>query len=211
MPKTIKNEETGEEEEVFSADEVQAQREEEVKKYQDEHPDKTDELTKLQDKLKEAEEKLSKADDKDKNFASLRKAKEDAEKKVADILAGVDERIGKAKNEVLEGVNKDHYSDTLKVLAGDDAELLKKIEFHYKRLADPSGSKAEITAKLQDAYTLATGQSASSMSSSAYSSGGANRPKTKTGTEKLNADEQALAKKIAAAGGMKLEDKDFTK
>lgn len=198
----IKNEETGEEEEVFTADEVQAQREEEVKKYQDEHPDQSEELTKLQQKLKDAEEKLGKASDKDKNFAALRK-------QVEDLKTGIDEKITSAKSEVLEGVNKDHYNETLKTLAGDDEELKKKIELHYKRLTDPSSTKAEISAKLKDAYTLATGQSAESMNSSAYSSGGANRPKIKTGNEKLSADEQVLAKKMAKAGGMKLDDKDF--
>lgn len=202
MSKMIKNEETGEEEEVFTADEVQAQREEEVKKYQEEHPDQSGELTALQEKLKLAEEKLGKASDKDKNFAALRK-------QVEDLKNGIDEKITSAKSEVLEGVNKDHYTDTMKTLAGDDEELKKKIEFHYKRLADPAGTKAEITAKLKDAYTLATGQSAEAMNSSAYGSGGAGRPKTKTGTEKLSQAEKDLAVKMARAGGMKLDDKDF--
>lgn len=206
MSKMIKNEETGEEEEVFTADEVQAQREEEVKKYQEEHPDQSAELTALEEKLKLAEEKLGKASDKDKNFAALRK-------QVEDLKTGIDNKIKDAaessKKEVLEGVNKDHYEETLKTLAGTDDELKKKIEFHYKRLADPSSTKSEITAKLKDAYTLATGQSTESMNASQYGSGGSNRPKTKTGTEKLSPAEKELAIKMAKAGGMKLEDKDF--
>lgn len=202
----VKNEDTGEEEEFFTAEEVQAEREAEINKYQQEHPDQSAELTVLQQKLKDAEDKLGKVDNKDKNFAALRK-------QVEDLKAGIDEKISTAtegaKKEVLEGVNKDHYSETLKTLAGDDEELKKKIELHYKRLGDPASTKAEITAKLKDAYTLATGQSAESMNSSVFSSGGANRPKTKTGTEKLTEAEKTLATKMAKAGGMKLDEKDF--
>lgn len=209
MPKTIKNDE-GEDEEVYTADELQAERDGAVEKYKEENPDKSDEVEKLQEDLKKATEALEKADDKGKNFNALRKAKEDAEKKVADILAGVDEKIGKVKNEVLEGVNKDHYNDTVAALAGDDEELKKKIEFHYKRLTnDPSSTKGEITAKLKDAYTLATGQASDGMGASVYGSGGAGRPKAPAGGAKLNTGEKDLAKKIAKAGGMTLEDKDF--
>ncbi len=202
----MKNEDTGEEEEVFTADELQAERDKAIDTYKEEHPDQSDAVTKLQDELKEAKEKLGKVDDKDKNFAKLRKTVEDLEK-------GIETRIKDAaeasKKEVLEGVNKDHYEETIKVLAGDDEELKKKIELHYKRLADPAATKAEITAKLKDAYTLATGQSTESMNASHYGSGGAARPKSKAGGAKLNAGEQELAKKIAKAGGMTLDDKDF--
>ncbi len=210
MSKIIKDEETGEDVEVYTADEIEQQKQEAIDQYKTDNPDKTTELADVQEKLKTAEEKLSKTDDKDKNFSALRKAKEDAEKKVEDILKGVDEKITTVKKEVLEGVMKDHYNDTLKALAGDDEELAKKIEFNYKRLADPAATKSEMNAKFQDAYRLSvSAEDANALTSSVISSGSIGKLNIKSTDKKFTAEEKAMAQKLAAAGGMKLEDKDF--
>ena len=193
MSQFIKQED-GSELEVFTPQEVESQRLQAIEDYKTENPDKTGELSDLQEKLKEVEEKLANAGNKDQNFASLRKAKEDAEKKVADILAGVDEKITKAKTEVLEGVMKDHYNETLGALAGEDEELKKKIEFNFKRLGDVAATKQEISKKLTDAYALSTTRE-DGVSSSVYSSGGVGKLNIKPVT-KLSDEEKAFGAKF---------------
>lgn len=204
MPIKAMNEE-GEEIEAFTADELEAQKQAAIDEFKASNPDKSAELA-------SAQEELEKLKGKDMNFSNLRAQKEAAEKKVADILAGVDEKIGAAKNEILEGVTKEHYLDTIKKLAGDDKELLDKIEFHYKRLTDPAGSKEAITKKITDAYLLATGTGPKDISSSAFGSGGVNRPNFPTaGGSQLSADEKKMAQELAARGGMTITEEDLKK
>jgi alanyl-tRNA synthetase len=181
--------------EVFTAEEIEAQKQEAIEQYKLDNPDKTDELTALQEELREKEEEIEKAKGKDQNFEKLRIAKDTAEKKVADILAGVDDKITKAKAEVFEGVMKDHYNETLNALSGGDEELKKKIEFNFKRLGDVASTKAEITAKFQDAARLA-GQTDDAVNTSVFSSGGVGRLNIKGSETKLSADEKVLASKL---------------
>lgn len=195
MSQIITNSE-GDEIEVFTSEELEAQKEEAIEQFKVDNPDKTDELLALQEELKTKEEAFEKLNNKDKNFVNLRKAKDEAEKKIEEILKGVDEKINKAKSEVFEGVMKDHYNDTLKALAGEDTETLKKIEHHYKRLGDSATTKSEITNKLRDAYLLATKQEDSNLSSSAFSSAGAGGLKFKGSEKKFNEDEKDLASKF---------------
>lgn len=209
MPIKITNAE-GKEEEVYTSAEIEEQRQTAVKEYQDKNPDKTEALNKAEELLKELNEKLEKVDDKNMNFGELRKQKEAAEKAVKDLSAQIDEKVGAAKKEILEGVMKDHYNDVVKSLADGDAELQKKIELQYKRLGDSAATKEEITKKLTDAYILATGKKVDegALNSSVLSSGGG-RPIKTQGNQNFTAEEKALAQKMAQAGGMKLEDKDF--
>src|SRR3990167_7654492 len=110
MSKTI-NDTEGNEIEVFTLEELQAQKDSAIEEFKTANPDKTEELSKLQKELEGYK-------DKDLNFANLRKQKEEAEKKVEDILKGVDENIGVVKREVLEGVMKDYYNETINSLTG---------------------------------------------------------------------------------------------
>lgn len=201
MPITTKLED-GTEIEALTPDEVEAAKQEAIEQYKLDNPDKEGELAELQTKLQEAEEKLAKAGDKDKNFDSLRKAKETAEKKVEDILKGVDEKINTVKKEVMEGVMKDHYNDTLKAFAGEDAEVQKKIEYHFKRLGDVASTKEEITNKLKDAYLLATGKEDNGVNASVFSSGGVGRLNIKS-DKKFSSEEIAMGEKFG------LTPKDF--
>ena len=153
-------------------------------------------MTALQEELIKKEEEITKAKSKDQNFSVLRKAKDDAEKKVADILAGVDEKITRAKTEVLEGVMKDHYNDTLEALSGGDEELKKKIEFNFKRIGDVASTKAEITKKFQDAARLSGQTEVDAVNASVFSSGGVGRLNIKGSETKLSADEKVMASKL---------------
>lgn len=61
-------------------------------------------------------------------------------------------------------------------LASGDAELDKKIKFHYDRLAGDVTNETEAAAKLQDAFLLATGKQAPNPLSVARGSGGGQPP-----------------------------------
>jgi hypothetical protein len=192
--------------EVFTAEEIEAQKQEAIEQYKLDNPDKTDELTQLQEELRIKEEELSKAKDKDANFANLRKQKEAAEKKITDITAEIDSKIQSVKKEVMEGVMKDHYNDTLKAFAGEDEEIKKKIEFHFKRLGDVASTKEEISNKMRDAYLLATKpEGYDALNSSVISTGGVGRLNIKSQGQKLSADEKVMASKFG------LSDADLKK
>ena len=90
----------------------------------------------------------------------------------------------------------------------DTKELREKIEFHYERIKDTAVTKEEVSKKLRDSWTLATAGERQEVSGSAFSSGGATGGKPKAQST-FSAEEKDLAKKLAEAGGLKLEDKDF--
>lgn len=210
MPKTI-NDSNGAEIEVFTADEIEAQKEAAIEEYKANNPDKTAELERLQQEKTKLESDMKGLKDKDFNFASVRKALAEKDEEIKKMNSSIDEKIGAAKKEVLEGVMKDHYNDTLKKLVGDDKDLLAKVELQYKRLADTASTKEEITKKMQDAFTLATGYGREAIDSGAFSSGGVSRIANKNNANKtpLTPAEKELGKKLAQAGGLKVEDKDF--
>lgn len=206
MSKTVTDTD-GQEIEVFSQEEIESQKQAAVEEYKQANPDNKDDLDKALADLKEKEEQLAKLSDKDLNFTKLREQKDAAEKKIDALAKEVDVKIGAAKKEVLEGVMKDHYSETLKGLSGDDAELQKKIEYQYKRLQDSAASKDEVSKKLRDAWVLATRVDDVNITS-VISSGGVSRMNVQT-NKNFSPEEKAFAQKLAGAGGMKLEDKDF--
>ena len=204
MSQTIKNE-AGEDVEVFTAEEIEQHKTDAVEAFKAENPDKTGELAELQEKMREAEEKLAKVGDKDYNFKALEKAKNDAESKLSEFTKSVDEKMTSLERRVLEGVMQDHKNDTLKALSGGDAELEKKIEFHYKRLGDVAGTKNEITQKLKDAWVLATKKEDEGIGANIYGSGNVGRVNINSQTPKFSAEEKELGAKLG------LTDKDFEK
>lgn len=194
---------------VYTAEELEAQKQEAIEQYKAENPDKSEEFTKLQKDLEDAKTALDKFKDKDLNFGKLREQKEQAEKKVSELKADFEAKLETTKKEIFEGVQKDYYNDTLKTLSGGDEEVKKKIEYHYKRLGDTAATKEEIGNKLRDAYLLATKQDApDALNTTVLSSGGSGKLNIKS-DKKFTPEEKALAQKLAQAGGMKLEDKDF--
>ncbi len=209
MSQIIKDAE-GNDVEVFTADELQEQKDIAIEEFRVQNPDKTEEIDALKAQLTTANDEVAKFKDKDLNFSNLRSQKEAAEKKATDLAAEIDTKIGVAKKEILEGVMVDHYNETLGSLAGDDVELKKKIEFQYKRLADSAATKAEVTKKLTDAWTLATApEGTGALNSAVISSGGVGRISTKETEKKFTQEEKALAQKLAKAGNMTLKDEDF--
>ena len=204
----------GNEQEVFTADELAEQKEEAkteaVEQFKTDNPDKSAEIEELQGKLDKATEDLAKAGEKDTNFANLRKQKDDAEKELQETLTGIDEKIGtasdKVKKEVLEGVMSDHYNDILNSLSGGDEDLKKKIEFNYNRLQDPGATKPEVTKKLTDAYHLSTiTETEDALNTSVISSGGVSKVKTTPDDKSFSAEEKEIGQKFG------LSDEDMKK
>lgn len=201
----------GSEVEVFTADEIEAQRSAAIEEYKVANPDKTVEVTGLQETLKTALEDLDKLKGKDLNFNNLRTAKEKAEADVKALKEEIDLKIGAAKKEILEGVMVDHYNDTVKALAGDDVELKKKIEFQYKRLVDSASTKEEVTKKLTDAWVLASKkEDGGAFNTTVISSGGVGNINARS-DKKFSPEEKAFAQKLAESAGLKLEEADFNK
>lgn len=207
-PFTVINE-SGEDVQVFTPEEVQAEKEAALAQVKQE---KDAELEAAQAELKTANEKLGKLESKDFNFATLRKQKEDAESKIEKIAQEMGTKIEGVKKEILEGVSKDYFNEVLGTLAGDDAELKKKIEFQYNRINDSPGTKEEISKKLRDAYTLATAtiDTPGAITPSVMSSGGAGKLQFKK-DNKFTPEEKAFAQKLAHSGGLQLKEEDFQK
>jgi hypothetical protein len=145
----------GETKEVFTPEEVEAQKQEAIKAATEP----------LQTELAKAKEDLSKAGDKDHNFSQLRTRVEQAEQKVST-----------AKAEALQEFEQTQTARTsdslIKKLADGDEELEKKIRFHYSRLGDTPKTEDEIAKKVRDAWALSRNEVGPDAVGDAFSSGG---------------------------------------
>lgn len=187
MPET-KTLEDGSTIDVYSAEEIEAQKQAAIDEYKQANPDRSEEITKLQEEIEGFKSK-------DLNFGNLRQQLKEKEDKLAEFSKTVPELIEKSKREVLDAVMKDHYNETIKSLSGDDEELKKKIEFHYKRLADTASTKEEITKKITDAWTLATKpEGGGNYDTVSVSSGGVRPIKINSSNKGFSPEEKAVAK-----------------
>lgn len=192
MPKKITNSETGEEEEVFTADEI-AEREDAAKtaaieQYKAEHPDNAEEIERLQDELKKANEDLEKEKGKDKNFSKLRDIKEDLEKKLAEATGGIKQEF----------MIRDLDTAISNLASGDD-ELAEKIKFHFNNTlkAVETKNQKELLEKVRQALTLAGGNEAGAGVGSNFGSGGiGNRRSKEAGGEELKPEVKEVLKKM---------------
>lgn len=109
----------------------------------------------LETAAQEAATKLAAADTKAADFASLREAKEAADKALKEANEKHEKEVGELRAAPL----NEHRGNLIKLLAGDDKDILSKIEFHLKNTvsAMPESKKEEIDAKLKSAYQLAVG------------------------------------------------------
>lgn len=169
---------------------------------------KDEEMRAAAEKLASLEEELSKLKEKDLNFSNLRQQKDDAEKRVDRLKAEMEEKLESTKKELFEGVLKDHYDELLAALSGGDEEAKKRIEYQYKRLSDPTASKADVEKKLRDAAALAQDRT-TDRATAAFASIGSAPLKASAGGRKFTDEEKAFGKALAAAGNIKLDDEDF--
>jgi len=211
MSKII-NDTDGNQVEVYTAEELRVQQEAKLDEYKLENPDRSEEINDMQEELRKKEEELEKLKNKDFNFSNLRKQKESAEIEIEKIKKDIEGKLETVKKEVMEGVMKDYYDETIKVFSEGDEELKKKIEFHYKRIQDDPITKTDMSKKIRDAYILATKQDeVDILNTSVISSGGVRRLNIKGQDKKYTLEEKEMAQKLAQAGGLKLKDTDFNK
>lgn len=228
MPTTIKNEQ-GEDIEVFTSEELEAQKEETrtevLDKYKEENPDKTEEMENLQTELGEANAKIDEANEqienlgkKDYNFGKARdEAKENASKqievaesKIKELQGTMDDKIktqiGAAKEELQENFLQDHYNDLLQSAAEGDEEKRKKIELNYKRLNDPAGTKEQMSVRMATATLMSSDAPITDvLNTSVISSGGVAPLNLKEKEGSFSQEEKELGAKFG------LEEKDFKK
>jgi len=137
--------------------------------------------TTLEGELKTATEALEKADEKSEDFKELREKKEELEGKVkenSDALE-VSKKANEDLTEKLGQTEQKYRKDTfLKTIAGDDDDLLKKIEFHLEKTVSgmPDSTAEELEAKIKAAYTQATGVVDADKLNSIISSAGGGQP-----------------------------------
>ena len=153
--------EDGTEIEVFTQEELEAQKEAAIEEYKNENPDKSEEIEALKKEIEEkeeafnsAKEELEKLGKKDFNFKKLREQNKNQETELEKLKTEMSDKLEAA----ITNLANDKKSDIISSLVGDDEELKKKVEFHYNRIKDEAKTKEEIMAKVNDAYFLATRQ-----------------------------------------------------
>ncbi len=169
MTTKVYNEE-GDEIEALTEEELEAEKKAAVDTAVKESNDK---LTAKETELAKALEDLKKYQDKDYNFKGARDQIENKSKEVDEIRKELDTLKGSVVSELAKLKDSsvaEHKSEILKVLAGEDEELKKKIEFNYERFKDPSDTKDQVEQKLKDSYLIATGSSVPNKLSSVISS-----------------------------------------
>lgn len=161
MPKTIKDEESGEEIEVYSKEELEAAAEAKAAEERERlEAEKEEALEAANAEKEELETKLKKFEDKDYNFSKLREKKnknedgesqEEIQKKIDELNQKID-AIGNQSKE-------DTLNDFIKNKVGEDKETKEKFDYYYKRLGSDAKSKEEIQKAATEALQLATGGS----------------------------------------------------
>ncbi len=203
MPQKI-TDDKGEEQEVYSAEELEAARQKTIDEFQGKvDEEQTEKLTEMEgtlDKAKtdlaEAEKKLEGADDKDKNIEQMREAKESLETKV------------KEQQEQIEGFVDDNKKKALDAainqLVDNDEESAKKVRYEYEKTlagVDPKTPEEE-SQKLQKAFILAKEQAETPGTGSPTTSGGGtpfgvNAKKPTAG--KLSEDAKVVGEKLGVS------------
>ena len=108
----------------------------------------------------ELKKQLATYANKDFNFKKLRDMTEDEMGRLSKVEKSLLERQEKLEEDSTsfkQRVIESHKNDSLAVLAGDDTELRKKIDYHYGRIIGDATTKDEIATKMREAYLLSTG------------------------------------------------------
>ena len=173
MPKKIKNDETGQEEELYTAEELEQIKADEIENYKKDHPDQTEMVDAIQKELDDAKEALEKANSKDQNFSNLRKTVDDLTKQLGE--------------KVKEGIQEHNSNEAIKSMSDGDEELEKKIRLAFETTLKAVVPKTpeEAAKKVQDAYIIATGgQSGPKPGPRGFGPGGGAPPRFKQGDGK---------------------------
>lgn len=159
MPTTI-TDENGNEQEVYTAEEVEAQKQEAVQAKEIELNAQVEEANKKVENLNFQLEEAQKGGNPH-QIQRLKDAKAKAEEEAQSAKSEADQKFESFIQEQV----KEHRDNALAVLSGGDEELRKKIEYHMDNtIAGNPTTKGGIEDKAKKAYTLATeGQAAPSI------------------------------------------------
>ncbi len=166
----IKNE-SGEDVEVFTPEEIAQQNEEKDRALAELQKAKED----LEIDKQALEAKMQNYEGKDYNFSNLRKQKEEKEKEAEELkkrIAEVESGMASKLSEIEQGRINDIKNNSIGVFAGDDEKLKEKIDFYYKKFAGEAKTPQEINERVNEAYLLATGGNHNAMRGSIISSAG---------------------------------------
>ena len=167
----------------------------------DEQPDLAKQIEEKDAELADVKDQLLKLQNKDHNFKKLRDMTDEERDKLTDRETELMQRQDKLEEDQSQWSDKlitGHKDDALNVLVGNDEELRKKAEFHYKRIIDEATTKQEVADKMREAVLLAKGgenMGVDSISRAAgYHSG---RGITDTGDKtKLSSEGKGLASRL---------------
>lgn len=167
--------------------------------------------------LQGAKDELEKFKNKDMNFSNLRNQKDEAEKKIGQAEQKLQEmqdqfniKIEETKKEVFEGVLKDHYNETLDNMSNGDKDIKVKIEAQYARLLDTATTKAEITKKLTDAWSLAQDRPSNPVIN-AFATIPSASVSTSKSKKSLPSEARDVLQEMAQIGGFVINDEDIQK
>jgi hypothetical protein len=164
--------------------------------------------------IKELEDKIAGSEGAGGNFRKLREAKDKAEKdrdalqqKILDIDKDVDKKISGVKDEIAQG----RINDEIKKHSGGDAEIEKKIRFHYGQFKtdeekDPVKREENFKQRLEAATLLASGGKPISPLRSVAGTGGGYVPPADMGGGKISDETKQMGKDKFG-----LTDEDFKK
>lgn len=188
----------GNEVEAFSQEEVEAKTAEAVEAVKAETQAA---ISDAETKVQALEGEVSKLRENNNNAGALREKTEALEKAKGDLETKIQAATSAAEDakKQVQQMATDRLAEVkdtaIASLAGGDEELKKKITFNFeKRVAGPIGTKAEIEARVRDAYILATGKPATgvlvgaAISSAGGGSGG--------GGVDFTPEQQELAQKL---------------
>ena len=131
----------------------------------------------LQEQLDAQKAELAKYTDKDHNFKNLRQQKETAEEKLATLEKTFTEKTKELEDKLSVNMNTLKIGSMIDKIAGDDAELKKKIKFYYNSFTGVPENDEKVKERLDNAYVLATGHKIdNTLSSNVISSSGGRPP-----------------------------------
>jgi predicted nucleic acid-binding Zn-ribbon protein len=191
--------------EVFTSEEVEAQKQAALA-----------EATKpLADQLETAKKELEGFKNKDLNFGNLRTEKEKLETQVADLTQKIEQIPETIQQQFTEKEQAQKIDALIKKTAEGDVELEKKMRHHMETTLKGVEAKteAEIVNKISQSWQLSTAkQPVPDVLSEVISSAGAGgMPPADNPQTSMPKELSSLAKKVAAAGGFQLTDEDIAK
>lgn len=206
MPKTIKDEETGEEIEVFTQEEVEAKAKEQAEVLTNQEKERIEaekdaELLAKEEELADAQEKLKKLQDKEHNFNVVARGK-DKKDKEEEALKEQMEKLQAEVDEVRKAPMDTIRSEFEAAHFEGNKELKDKFDVFMDKLGNGAKTVTEIKAAMEQAYMLANDGKKPEVANNI----------TRTGVNENFADlpdgqESQDSKDIGAAMGLSAEDK----